>query len=356
MMEKVFMKGNEAVAEAAIRAGCRFFAGYPITPQNEIPEYMSKRLPEVGGTFVQGESEIASINMVYGAAATGTRALTSSSSPGISLKSEGISYLAGAELPAVIINVTRGGPGLGSIQAAQMDYFQATKASGHGGFRMLVYAPETIQEACDLTVVAFEKAEEYRAPMLICMDGCIGALMQPVILPEMKQVKPIKLDSTAGKYINPNRTIITSLISGEDRQEKFNKSLAEMYQIWKEKELRYEMWNTENAEIVLVAYGICSRTAKAAILELERDGIHVGLIRPITLFPFPEIAFDKLNYEKVKLLVSVELSIPPQMEEDVKSSAARRAEVRSLTHAGGVLLTVEEIVEYVKAMYNRGRN
>lgn len=341
------MKGNEAVAEAAIRAGCRFFAGYPITPQNEIPEYMSKRLPEVGGVFVQGESEIASINMVYGAAAVGTRALTSSSSPGISLKSEGISYLAGAELPAVIINVTRGGPGLGSIQAAQMDYLQATKASGHGGFRMLVYAPETIQEACDLTVVAFEKAEEYQAPMLICMDGCIGAMMQPVVLPEMKAVEPIKLKFTAGQYINPRRKIVTSLISGEERQEIFNKKLAVMYERWKETELRYEMWNTENAEIVLVAYGICSRVAKSAILNLREMGINVGLIRPITLFPFPEIAFEKLNYEKTKLLISIELSIPPQMVDDIRLSVARRAEVRYLTHSGGILITAEEIVAYV---------
>lgn len=341
------MKGNEAVAEAAIRAGCRFFAGYPITPQNEIPEYMSKRLPEVGGVFVQGESEIASINMVYGAAAVGTRALTSSSSPGISLKSEGISYLAGAELPAVIINVTRGGPGLGSIQAAQMDYLQATKASGHGGFRMLVYAPETIQEACDLTVVAFEKAEEYQAPMLICMDGCIGAMMQPVVLPEMKAVEPIKLKFTAGQYINPRRKIVTSLISGEERQETFNKKLAVMYERWKETELRYEMWNTENAEIVLVAYGICSRVAKSAILNLREMGINVGLIRPITLFPFPEIAFEKLNYEKTKLLISIELSIPPQMVDDIRLSVARRAEVRYLTHSGGILITAEEIVAYV---------
>lgn len=346
-MERFFMKGNEAVAEAAIRAGCRFFAGYPITPQNEIPEYMSKRLPEVGGVFVQGESEIASINMVYGAAAVGTRALTSSSSPGISLKSEGISYLAGAELPAVIINVTRGGPGLGSIQAAQMDYLQATKASGHGGFRMLVYAPETIQEACDLTVVAFEKAEEYQAPMLICMDGCIGAMMQPVVLPEMKAVEPIKLKFTAGQYINPRRKIVTSLISGEERQETFNKKLAVMYERWKETELRYEMWNTENAEIVLVAYGICSRVAKSAILNLREMGINVGLIRPITLFPFPEIAFEKLNYEKTKLLISIELSIPPQMVDDIRLSVARRAEVRYLTHSGGILITAEEIVAYV---------
>ncbi len=346
-MERFFMKGNEAVAEAAIRAGCRFFAGYPITPQNEIPEYMSKRLPEVGGVFVQGESEIASINMVYGAAAVGTRALTSSSSPGISLKSEGISYLAGAELPAVIINVTRGGPGLGSIQAAQMDYLQATKASGHGGFRMLVYAPETIQEACDLTVVAFEKAEEYQAPMLICMDGCIGAMMQPVVLPEMKAVEPIKLKFTAGQYINPRRKIVTSLISGEERQEIFNKKLAVMYERWKETELRYEMWNTENAEIVLVAYGICSRVAKSAILNLREMGINVGLIRPITLFPFPEIAFEKLNYEKTKLLISIELSIPPQMVDDIRLSVARRAEVRYLTHSGGILITAEEIVAYV---------
>lgn len=208
-MEKLFMKGNEAIAEAAVRAGCRFFAGYPITPQNEIPEYMSKRLPQVGGVFVQGESEVASVNMVFGAAYTGTRAMTSSSGPGLSLKSEGLSSLAGSELPAVVVNIMRGGPGVGSIQAAQMDYLQATKASGHGGFRMLVYAPATVQEAVDFTYKAFDKAMEYQAPVLISADGCIGSMMEQVTLPPMKDVEKEDLKFFAIKFLNPKRKVIT---------------------------------------------------------------------------------------------------------------------------------------------------
>jgi len=349
-MERVFMKGNEAIAEAAVRAGCRFYAGYPITPQNEIPEYMSWRLPQVGGTFIQGESEVASINMVYGAAATGTLAMTSSSSPGISLKSEGISYLAGAELPAVVINVTRGGPGLGSIQAAQMDYLQATKAAGHGGFHTLVYAPATIQETCDLMGVAFEKAVQYQSPVLICVDGCIGSMMQPVSLPEMKEIKPLDLKFTASGYINPKRRIVTSLISGEERQEAFNKKLAAMYEVWKEEEVRSETWMTEDAEIVLVAYGVSARVARTAIEQLREKGIKAGLIRPITLYPFPYKLFDELDYSKVKQIVSVEMSIPPQMVEDIELGVARRAPISAVTHAGGVLITADEVVEAVEKL------
>ena len=347
-MKKVFMKGNEAIAEAAVRAGCRFFAGYPITPQNEIPEYMSRRLPEVGGHFVQGESEVASINMVIGAAAAGTKALTSSSSPGISLKSEGISSLAGMELPAVIVNVTRGGPGVGSIQAAQMDYFQATKASGHGGFRMLVYAPSTVQEAVDLVVTAFDKAEEYQAPMLVCADGCIGAMMEPVVLPEMHEVKPMQYKFYTKQVWPEDRMIITSILSPEEEQEKYNKLKAQMYEYWDEHECRVEEYMLEDAEYVIVAYGTTARIAKTAIQNLRSEGIRAGLIRPITISPFPYASFDKLDYSKVKHFLSVEMSIPAQLKEDVDLAVARRAKVSTLLHSAGIIFTSDEIEDAVK--------
>ena len=258
------MKGNEAIAEAAVRAGCRFFAGYPITPQNEIPEYMARRLPEVSGHFVQGESEIASVNMVYGAAAAGIRAMTSSSSPGISLKSEGISYLAGAELPAVIVNVTRGGPGLGSIQAAQMDYLQAAKASGHGGFRMLVYAPATVQEAVDYTYKAFQKAEQYQSPVLVCADGCIGAMMEAVTLPEMADASPMKLRFFAAETAGEKRLVVTSLLTPDETQEEFNRQKAALYERWEKEEVLQEEYLLEDAEVVIAAYGVTARVAKTA--------------------------------------------------------------------------------------------
>ncbi|MBQ8535929.1 MAG: 3-methyl-2-oxobutanoate dehydrogenase subunit VorB [Clostridia bacterium] len=349
-MDRVFMKGNEAIAEAAVRAGCRFFAGYPITPQNEIPEYMSRRLPEVGGSFVQGESEVASINMVIGAAAAGTKALTSSSSPGISLKTEGISSLAGMELPAVIVNVTRGGPGVGSIQAAQMDYFQATKACGHGGFKMLVYAPSTVQEAVDLVVTAFDKAEQYQAPMLICADGCIGAMMEPVVLPPMREVKPMKYDFFTHKISPEDRMVVTSILNPEEMQEKFNKYKAEMYQKWEETECRVEEYMVEDAEHIIAAYGTSARIAKTAIANLRAMGLKVGLIRPITLSPFPYDSFDKLNYGQVKNILCVEMSIPCQMVEDVKIGVAKRAPIDTLTHSAGIVFTADELEDAVKKL------
>jgi len=346
-MEKVFMKGNEAIAEAAVRAGCRFFAGYPITPQNEIPEYMSRRLPEVNGHFVQGESEVASINMVIGAAAAGTKALTSSSSPGISLKTEGISSLAGMELPAVIINVTRGGPGVGSIQAAQMDYFQSTKAPGHGGLRMLVYAPSTVQEAVDLVVKAFDKAEEYQGPMMVCADGCIGAMMEPVVLPPMKEVKRMEYNFFTKKVWPEDRMIVTSIINPEEKQEEYNKLKADLYEKWDKTETMVEEYLTEDADIILTAYGTSARIAKTAIKNLREKGIKVGLIRPITISPFPYDSFDKLDYNKVKEIMCVEMSIPCQMVEDVRIGVARRANITTLNHSAGVIFTADEIEEAV---------
>lgn len=354
-MERKFIKGNEAIAEAAVRAGCRFFAGYPITPQNEIPEYMSRRLREVGGQFVQGESEVASINMIYGAAAVGTKAMTSSSSPGISLKTEGISSLAAAELPAVIVNVMRGGPGVGSIQAAQMDYFQSTRAAGHGGHRLLVYAPSTVQETVDIMVKAFDKAEEYKTPVLVCTDGCVGAMMEPVILPEMREVKPMNVrDTFAGKIFNPNHLHITTLIVPDEKQEEFNKLLAGKYDVWREKESMAEEYLLDDAEIIVTAYGVVARIARDAVDMLRSTGVKAGLIRPITLFPFPCNVFEKIDYSKIKGVVCAEMSIPAQYMEDVQIAVARRAEITPVLHAGGVIHTPDEIFEAAKEIMERG--
>lgn len=354
-MEKKFLKGNEAIAEAAVRAGCRFFAGYPITPQNEIPEYLSRRLPEVGGNFVQGESEIASVSMVFGAAAMGTKAMTSSSSPGISLKTEGISALAAAELPAVIINMTRGGPGVGSIQAAQMDYFQSTRAMGHGGHRLLVYAPYSVQEAVDLTYMAFEKAEEYRTPVLLCPDGCVGSMMEPVELPEMKPVKPMEVKTMAGELINPRRKVVTTLLLPEETQERFNKRKNAVYEKWSECEEMVEEYLLEDAEVLIVAYGTTARVAKEAINNLRANGVKAGMIRPITLFPFPYASFEKVNYGKLKGVLCAEMSIPCQLIDDVKLGVGRRAEISTLTHAGGIIINDEEVYQAVMDIVEGGK-
>lgn len=349
-MEKLFMKGNEAIAEAAVRAGCRFFAGYPITPQNEIPEYMSKRLPQVGGVFVQGESEVASVNMVYGAAYTGTRAMTSSSGPGLSLKSEGLSALAGSELPAVVVNVMRGGPGVGSIQAAQMDYLQATKASGHGGFHMLVYAPATVQEAVDLTYKAFDKAMEYQAPVLVSADGCIGSMMEQVTLPPMKEAEREDLHFFASEKMNPKRKIITSMLPVEAEQEMFNKRLDVLYKKWKETEIMVEEYLLEDAEYVIVAYGTSARIAKSAIKILREKGCKVGLVRPVTLYPFPYASLEKLDEKQVKKVLCLELSIPAQIVEDVKIGLEGRIPIACYGRSAGMIFTTEEVVAEVEKM------
>ena len=347
-MEKLFMKGNEAIAEAAVRAGCRFFAGYPITPQNEIPEYMSKRLPQVGGVFVQGESEVASVNMVVGAAYTGTRAMTSSSGPGLSLKSEGLSSLAGSELPAVVVNIMRGGPGVGSIQAAQMDYLQATKASGHGGFRKLVYAPATVQEAVDFTYLAFDKAMEYRTPVLISADGCIGSMMEQVELPPMKEAEKEDLHFFASQYLNPKRKVITSMLPVESEQELYNKKLAAMYQKWEETEFLKEEYLLEDAEYVIAAYGTSARIAKSAIQILRGKGVKVGLFRPITLYPFPYDSLRKLDEKQVKKVLCLEMSIPAQLVEDLKIGLEGRIPIACYGRSAGMIFTTEDVVEEIE--------
>ena len=353
-MEKKFMKGNEAIAEAAVRAGCRFFAGYPITPQNEIPEYLSRRLPEVEGVFVQGESEIAAINMVIGAAAAGVRSMTSSSNPGISLKTEGISTLAGSRLPAVIVDVARTGAGTGQIYPGQNQYNVATKAPGHGGFKVIVMAPATVQEAVDLTYKAFDYADRDRNPVIVLADGVIGGMMEAVILPSPKVELPDKsdwvIDGCKGREKRVNRSLDNDLV----RLEKFQNDCAAMYENWQQKDTCFENYLVEDAEIVVAAYGTSARVAKTAIRELRKEGIKVGLVRPILVSPFPYEAFDQLDYSKVKHVLSVEMCIPALMVEDVRSAVAKRANVNSFGRGAGFVISPDEVVEAVKKLLIKG--
>ncbi len=346
MGEKILMKGNEAVAEAAIKAGCRYFFGYPITPQNELPAYMARRLPEVGGVFLQAESEVAASNMVYGAAGAGARVLTSSSSPGISLKSEGISYIAGAELPAVIINMMRGGPGLGGIQPSQSDYFQATKGMGHGDFRLLVFAPSSVQEAVDLTIDAFELADKYRNPVMIVGDGMIGQMMEPVefkreIDPNDLPHKDWATDGAKGRKKN----VINSLALDPRDLEKHNWKLKGKYDKMQENEVRYEMIYMEDAEIAIVAYGTTARIALSAIEMARKNDVKVGLIRPITLFPFPYEVINKAA-EQVNNFLTVEMSTG-QMVEDVQLAVCCKKPVHFYGRPGGMVPTTEEVYDEI---------
>ena len=346
---KVLMKGNEAVAEAAVRGGCRAFFGYPITPQNEIPEYLSRRLPEVGGCFIQAESEVSAINMVYGAAAAGARAMTSSSSPGISLKQEGISYICGAELPCVIVNMVRGGPGLGGIQPAQSDYFQTVKGGGHGDYHMLVYAPNTVQEAVNIMYDAFDKADQYRMPVMILGDGMIGQIMEAVELPPIKDPAnfPKKDWATDGTGVGKDRRIVNSLYIEPDVLEEVNHRLFARYDELKKNETRYEEFMCDDAEIVLVAYGTVARIAKSAVSELRAKGIKAGLIRPITLYPFPSEAINAIAAKDcVKSFITTELSMG-QMIEDVKLAVNGLKPVDFYGRTGGNVMTPEDLVNYV---------
>lgn len=348
-MTKVLMKGNEAVGAAAIKAGCRYFFGYPITPQNEIPEYMSKELPKVGGVFLQAESEVAAINMVYGAAGAGARVMTSSSSPGISLKQEGISYIAGAELPCVIVNMMRGGPGLGSIQAGQADYFQATRGGGNGDYRLIVYAPASIQETVDIVMEAFDKADIYRMPVLVLGDGMIGQMMEAVEFKDpIKQVLPEKDWITDGTKEKRQPRVINSLFLEPELLNDHNIKLGQKYKMVEENEVRYEAIGIEDAEVVCVAYGTTSRIVKNAMVELEKEGIKVGLIRPITLWPFPMEAFDKIN-PKAKGLLTVEMSMG-QMIDDVKIASNGRWPVAFKGITGGLVPSPTDVIESIKNM------
>ena len=357
MSERLFMKGNEALAEAAVRAGCRFFAGYPITPQNEIPEYLSRRMPEVGGHFLQGESEVASVNMVYGAACVGTRCMTSSSSCGISLKSEGIAWLAASSLPSVIVNISRGGPGIGSIQPSQMDYNQATKASGNGGFRMLVLAPSTVQEAVDLTYAAFDYADRYRKPVLILADGFVGAMMEPVDLPPMKSdeelaaIKASKKDWLAvGKKGGPAHSILGGIGLSKLRLQDLNMKDAELYERWKATETEVEEYMTDDAEYIMTGYGTSARIGKSAVGILRSEGLKFGFIRPIKLYPFPEESFRKLDSGKVKGILSVEMSIPAQYAEDVANAVAGRIPIRTSLRSGGEIIERTDILDAARRL------
>lgn len=355
-MARVFMKGCEAIAESAVRAGCRFFAGYPITPQNEIPEYFARRLPEVDGVFVQGESEVASISMVYGAASAGTRSMTSSSSPGISLKSEGVSYCASARIPLVYANISRGGPGVGSIQPAQMDYLQATKASGNGGFQMMVLAPSTVQEAVDLTYSAFDYADRDRNPVLILCDGVIGIMMEPVELPEMKSdedVAAIKESKKSWAAVGhpldfANRAWIEPGKWSTIKMQESNEEAAELYNSWHVNDVKVEEYCMQDAELVLTAYGISARISKSVVDELRAEGHKVGLIRPITVNPFPYETFDRLDFGKVKAILDVEMSIPAQMVQDVKLAVKDRCPIHTCLCSGGNIMKRGQVLEAAK--------
>jgi 2-oxoglutarate ferredoxin oxidoreductase subunit alpha len=348
------MKGNEVIGAAAIRAGCRYFFGYPITPQNELPEYMAVHLPEVGGAFVQAESEVAAINMVYGASGSGARVMTSSSSPGIALKQEGISYIAGAELPCVIVNVMRGGPGLGGIQPAQADYFQATRGGGNGDYRLLVYAPASLQEMADLVQIAFDKADYYRNPVMILADGMLGQMMEPVEfrddLPRMTlQDKDWAATGTMGT--RAPRVINSLHLKPEELEEHIHR-LFEKYAEMTAKEPLAETVGLDGAQVVLVAYGTTARICKSAIALLAEEGIHAGLIRPITLFPYPMEAFTRLPESVTRLLV-VEMSMG-QMIDDVRIANEGRLPISFVGRTGGMVPTPKLIADTVRELLAGG--
>ncbi|MEW5723393.1 MAG: 3-methyl-2-oxobutanoate dehydrogenase subunit VorB [Thermodesulfobacteriota bacterium] len=348
----MLMRGSHVVGEAAVRAGCRYYFGYPITPQNELPEYLSGRLPEVGGTFIQGESEIASINMVIGAAVAGGRAMTSSSSPGISLKQEGISYLAGMELPAVVVNMMRGGPGLGNIAPSQADYFQATKGGGHGDYRVLVLAPAGGQELCELTIKAFDLADEYRNPVMLLGDGLMGQMMEPVVFPDPIDPADLPrkdwvLDGCAGR----ERRMVYSMMLDTNVLYQHNLHLRDKYERMVAKEQHWDTYQTDDADTLVVAYGTASRIAKGAVNRLRREGYKAGLFRPISLFPYPKPALRELS-KKVQRVCVFELC-NGQMVEDVVLSVGERAPVFFHGLPGGPIPTPADVAEYLLSVINK---
>ncbi len=352
MADKVLMKGNEAIAEAAIIAGCRHYFGYPITPQTEIAAYMAKRMPKIGGTFLQAESEIAAINMVYGVAATGKRVMTSSSSPGVSLKSEGISYLAGCDLPSFIVNVQRGGPGLGGIQPSQADYFQATRGGGHGDYHAIVLAPSSVQEMAGLTIKGFDLADKYRTPVILLADGTMGQMMEPVSLDvgEIKQYdKPWALTGT--KMQRPHN-IVNSLSLDPEELEQQNFVRYKKYAVIEEEVPMFEEYMMDDAEICVAAFGIASRVSKNAINAARQQGIKAGLIKPMTLWPFPKKPFAKAA-EHVVGFISVELSMG-QMIEDIELAIRCKKPVTLVNRAGGMIPSPEQVLDAIKKMAENG--
>lgn len=350
MSEKVLMKGNEALAESAIRAGCRFFFGYPITPQTELAAYMAKRMPKVGGIYLQAESEIAAINMVYGAAAAGARAMTSSSSPGVSLKGEGISYMAGADLPGVIINVQRGGPGLGGIQPSQSDYWQATRAMGHGDHRLVVFAPATVQEMADLIYDAFDVADKYRTPTMILADGMLGQMMEPVELREALSPEdlPEKPWATTGHKNKREHNIANSLYLTAEDLEDLNIERYQRYAQIEQAEQRAETMLAEDADIVLVAFGATSRICRSAVSAARNEGIKAGLVRPITLWPYPDETI-KATIPTAKAYLTVEMNMG-QMVDDVRLAVNGERPVEFYGRTGGVIPTPGEVLGKIREM------
>ena len=343
MEKKELWIGNEALAEAAVRAGCRYYFGYPITPQNEVPAYMSKRLPEVGGVFVQAESELASINMVFGAGAAGARVMTSSSSPGISLMQEGISYIAGAETPAVIANMMRGGPGLGNIAPSQADYFQAVKGGGHGDYQIIVLAPSSVQELINLTYDSFDLAMKYRIPVMILGDGILGQMSEPVIFPEMKKIN----DKTDWAICNEkDQKIIRSLyLKPSNALEKHNLHLQEKYKKIKNEFFKSEEYKLDDAEYIITAYGTTARVCKLAIDLLREKGIKIGLFKPITLWPFPENNL-KSNLKKIKNIFVFEMA-QAQLEEDIKLYTDGKINTKGFYKLGGAVFDELEIIDSI---------
>ena len=352
MSERLFVKGNEAVAMAAIEAGVRCYFGYPITPQSDIPEYLSRELPKTGGTFIQVESEIGAINMVLGASAAGVRAMTSSSGPGISLKQEGISYMAGSELPGVIVDIMRAGPGLGGIDASQADYFQATRGGGHGGYRVIVLAPGSVQEMYDLTMLAFDLSDQWRIPALVLADSVLGQMKESVVANPRPQANlPPKEWAVRGRGEGMTQNIVKSLYLGDGEMEKFHWRMHSRYQELAERECRWEEVQTADAELIVTAFGSTSRIAKTAVVMAREAGLKVGLLRPITLFPFPQKAYAALS-ERCKRFLDIELSTG-QMIDDVRLSVARDADVAFYGRppGAGSLPTPEELFEQIRKVY-----
>ena len=346
-MAKILMKGNEAFGKAAIEAGCHYFFGYPITPQSELPEYLSRELPKVGGAFVQAESEVAAINMVYGAGGTGTRVMTSSSSPGVALKQEGITYCAGAEVPCVVLNIMRGGPGLGTIQPSQADYYMSTKGGGNGDYRTPVFAPASVQEAVDMIIEAFDVADVYRTPVMVVADGMIGQMMEPVDFDKERKTRELPEKTWAANGTKGERkpNVINSLYLQSEELEQHNLKLEKKYQAIEENEVQYEMYNTEDAELVFVAYGTVSRIVKTTVDQMREEGHKVGLIRPKTLWPFPNKAFKEIPSAKNLLVVEMSLG---QMIDDVKLACECKLPVDFYGRSGGMIPSPAEIANKAK--------